>query len=199
MVVLVIAPNLNSEKPIMLIRSTVRRLCLDMFVYVGPLSMRKRNDPLVLRKRGYPQTYALNYQGKRRHTPSMDIILSDASMKSEGGSFTLSVGDISSVCIRTAAIRAGGLLITNDMVGLHIATIGRGDILLNLVAIQSTVGYSLTVGLQKLTDFLRRTDVSRTPNSILVDRNCKVEIWIDPGLTLVFQPITECYAPVSEG
>ena len=150
-------------------------------------------------KRGYPQTYALNYQGKRRHNPSMDIILSDASMKSEGGSFSLSLGDISSVCIRTAAIRAGGLLITNDMVGLHIATSGRGDILLKLVAIRSTAGYSLTTGLQKLTDFLTRPNVPRTPNSISIDRNCNVEIWIDPGLTLVFQPITECYAPVSEG
>jgi hypothetical protein len=147
-------------------------------------------------KRGYPRTYALNYQGKRRHNPSLDIILSDASMKSEGGSFTLSVGDISSVCIRTAA--TGNQLINNDMVGLHIATSGRGDILLKLVAIRSTVGYSLTAGLQKLTDFLTRPNVPRTPNSISIDRNCNVEIWIDPGLTLVFQPITECYAPVSE-
>jgi hypothetical protein len=150
-------------------------------------------------KRGYPQTYALNYQGKRRHNPSLDIVVSDASMKSDRGLFTLSVDDISSVSIRTAAIHAGGQLITNGMVGLHIATSDRGDILLKLVAIRSTVGYSLTTGLQKLTDFLRRTDGSRTPNSILMDRNCNVEIWIDPGLTLVFQPITECYAPVSEG
>jgi hypothetical protein len=148
-------------------------------------------------RRGYPQTYALNYQGKRRHNPSLDIILSDASMKSEGGSFTLSVGDISSVCIRTAS--TGGQLITNGMVGLHIATSDHGDILLNLVAIRSTVGYSLTTGLQKLTDFLTRPNVPRTPNSIFIDRNCNIEIWIDPGLTLVFQPITECYAPVSEG
>jgi hypothetical protein len=44
MVVLVIAPNLNSENPIMLNKNTARKLCVVMFVYCGPLSMHKRND-----------------------------------------------------------------------------------------------------------------------------------------------------------
>jgi hypothetical protein len=132
-------------------------------------------------KRGYPETYALNYQGKTQYDPNRNVTSLGSCMKSGGGSFLLGINDISSVCVQTSIIRAGLLLISNESVGLHIATNQHGSILLKLVAIQSIAGVSHMVCLKHLTEFLTQDTGRLTPNRISMCTNCDVKIWIDPA------------------